>query len=90
MHRTATKISILSLNKRDKYEYLTGEKILTLQTHMIIQEPKVFFFFTWKGIQKTKKSQGEKVEVLQFLDLNNQQIQSYALDQLKMYSQKTN
>ena len=26
MHRTATKISTLSLNKRDKYEYLTGEK----------------------------------------------------------------
>lgn len=90
MHRTATKISILSLNKRDKYEYLTGEKILTLQTHMTIQEPKVFFSSLGKGFKKKKKNQGEKVEVLQFLDLNNQQIQSYALDQLKMYSQKTN
>lgn len=58
MHRTATKISTLSLNKRDKYEYLTGEKILTLQTHMIIQEPKVFFssLFFFKKQRKAREN----------------------------------
>ena len=60
MHRTATKISILSLNKRDKYEYLTGEKILTLQMHMIIQEPKVIFSSLGKGFKKQRKAREKK------------------------------
>ena len=60
MHRTATKISTLSLNKRDKYEYLTGEKILTLQMHMIIQEPKVIFSSLGKGFKKQKKAREKK------------------------------
>ena len=66
MHRTATKISTLSLNKRDKYEYLTGEKILTLQTHMIIQEPKVFFSSLGKGFKKQRKAREKKLKFCNF------------------------
>ena len=38
--RVAAKISPLSSGQMDKYEYLTGEEMSSLQQHMIIQETK--------------------------------------------------
>ena len=66
MHRTATKISTLSLNKTDKYEYLTGGKILTLQTHMIIQEPKVFFSLLFFFKRQRKAREKKKLKFCNF------------------------
>ena len=37
INREATKISALSLDKIDKYEYLTGEEILSSNQRQIIE-----------------------------------------------------
>ena len=39
-NRRAAKISALSSGKIDKYEYLTGEKILTLDQRRVIEQAK--------------------------------------------------
>ena len=40
INREATKISALSSGKIDKYEYLTGEEILTSNQQQIIEQAK--------------------------------------------------
>ena len=40
INRVGAKISALSLGIIDKYEYLTGDKLLPPQQHRIIQEAK--------------------------------------------------
>ena len=48
INREAAKISALSLGKIDKYEYLTGEKILPSNQDQIIKQAK----FTYSPLGK--------------------------------------
>ena len=68
------------LNK-DEYDYQTGEEILPLQQHKIMQEAKFFYLPHGKELEKQTKTINEngkkQVEALQSWDLNNQQIQPY-------------
>ena len=63
INREAAKISALSSDKIDKYEYLTGEEILPSTQQQIIEQAK----FTYSPLKKafgkqtkTIKDQGEK------------------------------
>ena len=63
INREAAKISALSSGKLDKYEYLTGEKILPSYQKQIIQEAKFNYSPLGKAFEKqvkTIKDQGEK------------------------------
>ena len=63
INREAAKISALSPGKIDKYEYLTGEKILPSNQQQIIEEAKVTYSPLGKAFQKQTKiieDQGEK------------------------------
>ena len=63
INREAAKISALSSNKLDKYEYLTGEEILPSNQQQIIQQAKFNYSPLGKAIEKqikTIKDQGEK------------------------------
>ena len=63
INREAAKISALSSGKLDKYEYLTGEKILPSNQQQIIQQAKFNYSPLGKAIEKqikTIKDQGEK------------------------------
>ena len=51
--REAAKISVLSSGKIDKYEYLTGEEILTSNQKQIIEQAK----FTYSPLEKVFKEQ---------------------------------
>ena len=57
INREAAKISALSSNKIDKYEYLTSEEILPSNKQQIIEQGK--FTYYEKQI-KTIQDQGEK------------------------------
>ena len=58
---------------------MTGEEIILPQQHRIIQEAKLSYSAQIKAYKtKTNDEHDEKqVNVLQFLDLNSQQIQLY-------------
>ena len=63
INREAAKISALSSDKIDKYEYLTGEEILPSNQQQIIQQAKFNYFPLGKAIEKqikTIEDQGEK------------------------------
>ena len=63
INREAAKISALSSGKLDKYEYLTGEKILPSNQQQIIQQAKLNYSPLGKAIEKqikTIEDQGEK------------------------------
>ena len=45
INRKAKKISVLSSGKIDKYEYLTGEEILSSNQRRVIEEDKFTFSF---------------------------------------------
>ena len=63
INREAAKISALSSGKLDKYEYLTGEKILPSNQKQIIQQAKFIYSPLGKAFEKqvkTIKDQGEK------------------------------
>ena len=63
INREAAKISALSSGKLDKYEYLTGEEILSSNQQQIIQQAKFTYSPLGKAIEKqlkTIKGQGEK------------------------------
>ena len=63
INREATKIPALSSGKLDKYEYLTGEKILPSNQQQIIQQAKFNYSPLGKAIEKqikTIEDQGEK------------------------------
>ena len=63
INREAAKISALSAGKLDKYEYLTGEEILSSNQQQIIQQAKFNYYPLGKAIGKqvkTIKDQGEK------------------------------
>ena len=56
INREAAKISVLSSGKIDKYEYVTGEKILPLDQRRLIEQAKFYIFSIRKGFGKTNKN----------------------------------
>ena len=63
INREASKISVLSSDKIDKYEYLTGEEILPFNQQQIIEQAKFILSPLGKAFEKqtkTIKDQGEK------------------------------
>ena len=66
--REAAKISALSSSKIEKYEYLTGEQILSSNQREIIEQAK----FAYTPLGKAFEKQTEKeVGALKSLDLSN-------------------
>ena len=62
-NREAAKISALSSGKIDKYEYLTGEEILSSNQQQIIEYAKFTYSPLGKAFEKQTKTiedQGEK------------------------------
>ena len=63
INREAAKISALSSGKLDKYEYLTGEEILSSNQQQIIEQAKFTYSPLGKAFEKqtkTTEDQGEK------------------------------
>ena len=63
INREATKISALLSGKIEKYEYLTGEKILPSNQRQIIEQAKFAYSLIGKAFEKQTKTiedQGEK------------------------------
>ena len=58
INREAAKISALSSGKIDKYEYLTGEEILTSNQQQIIEQAK----FTYSPLGKAFEKQIKTIE----------------------------
>ena len=58
INREAAKISALSSGKIDKYEYLTGEKILPSNQQQIIEQAK----FTYSPLEKAFEKQTKTIE----------------------------
>ena len=64
INREAAKISALSSNKFNKYEYLTGKEILPSNQKQMIQQAKFTYSLLGKAFEKqlkTIKDQGEKL-----------------------------
>ena len=76
INREAVKISALSLGKIHKYEYLTGEDILSSNQQQIIEQAKFAYSPLGKAFEKQIKieeDQGQKqVEALNSLKSNKQ------------------
>ena len=53
INREAAKISALSPGKIDKYEYLTGEEILSPKQRQIIEQAKFTYSTLGKALEKT-------------------------------------
>ena len=74
INREAAKISALSSVKIDKYEYLTGEEILSSNQQQIIEQAKFTYSPLGKVFQeqvKTIKEQGEtQVKAIQNTEFN--------------------
>ena len=63
INREAAKISALSSNKFNKYEYLTGEEILPSNQKQIIEQAKYTYSHLRKAFEKQTKTiegQGKK------------------------------
>ena len=58
INREASKISVLSSDKIDKYEYLTGEEILPSNQYQIIEQAK----FTYSPLGKAFEKQTKTIE----------------------------
>ena len=52
----------MSSGKIDKYEYVTGEKILPLDQRRLVEQAKFYIFFIRKNKQKRLKSK-EKIQI---------------------------
>ena len=78
INREAAKISALSSNKFNKYEYLTGEEILPSNQKYMIQQAKFTYSPLGKTFEKqikTIEDQGEKqIDALKDLKDNKKQI----------------
>ena len=76
INRKAAKISALSSNKIDKYEYLTGEEILSSNRQQIIEQAKFTYSPLGKAFEKqikTSEDQRKKqVDALKDLKLKEQ------------------
>ena len=58
INREAAKISALSSEKIDKYEYLTGEEILPSDQRRVIEQAK----FTYSPLRKALEKQTKTIE----------------------------
>ena len=56
INRETAKISELSLEKIDKYEYLTGEQILPSDQSIVIEQAKFIYSPHGKAIEKQIKT----------------------------------
>ena len=56
INREAAKISALSSGKTDKYEYLTGEEILSSNQQQIIEQAKFTYSLLGKAFEKQTKT----------------------------------
>ena len=56
INREAAKISVLSSGKIDKYEYLTGEEIVSSNQKQIIQQAKFNYSPLGKALEKQIKT----------------------------------
>ena len=81
INRKAAMISALSSNKIDKYEYLTGEEILSSNQQQIIEQAKFTYSPLGKAFEKqikTSEDQGKKqVDALKDLKLKEQTKQTW-------------
>ena len=55
IYREAVKISTLSSDKTDKYEYLTGEELLPSNQQQIIEQTKFIYYPFGKAFKKQAK-----------------------------------
>ena len=58
INREAAKVSALSSGKIDKYEYLTGEEIVSFNQRQIIEQAKFAFSPLGKAFEKTNRKTG--------------------------------
>ena len=81
INRKAAMISALSSNKIDKYEYLTGEEILSSNRQQIIEQAKFTYSPLGKAFEKqikTSEDQRKKqVDALKDLKLKEQTKQTW-------------
>ena len=78
INREAAKISALSSNKIDQYEFLTGEEILSSNQKQLIDQAKFTYSPLGKAFEKqikTIEDQGEK-QVATFKGLKPEAIES--------------
>ena len=64
INREAAKISALSLDKIDKYEYLTGEEILPSNQRQIIEQANFAYFPLGKALKKQTEKQVDAFNAL--------------------------
>ena len=75
INREAAKISALSSGKIDKYEYLTGEKILPSNQQPIIEQAKYTYSPLRKAFEKqTKTIEDQEKKIVALADLKPKQI----------------
>ena len=77
INREAVKISALSSGKIDKYEYLTGEEILSFNKRQIIKRAKFAYFPLGKVFEKQTEKQ---VGVIESLDPSNKKDELKQID----------
>ena len=90
INREVAKISVLSSGKIDKYEYLTGEEILSSNQKQIIEQAKFTFFSLGKAFGKqikTIEDQGKKQ--IKAINTNNTNEHSYKDELLISKERKT-
>ena len=80
INRETAKISALSSGKIDKYEYLTGEEILSSNQQQIIEQAKFTYSPLGKAFEKQTKTiedQGKKqIDALESLKPSDEQLPS--------------
>ena len=62
LNREAAKISSLSSGKIDKYEYLTGERILPSNQRRLVEQAKFTYSPLGKALGKQRKTIGEETK----------------------------
>ena len=58
INREAAKVSALSSGKIEKYEYLTGEEIVSFNQRQIIEQAKFTYSPLGKAFEKTNRKTG--------------------------------
>ena len=95
INRETAKISALSSSKLDKYEYLTGEEILSSNQQQLIEQAKFTYSPLGKAFEKQTKTiedQGEK-QTETIKDQGEKQIKAIrdkSIENIKKYSDYEN
>ena len=75
MNREATKISALSSRKIDKYEFLTGEKILPVYQRRVIETAKFAYPSLGKSFEKQIKTiEGQDIKQIKVIGDHGKQL----------------